>query len=730
MRERFDGLLRQPADADRVLEQAAAPARGRSAARSRASAPSPARPAPRSARSGAPRDRRSASSQAAAPSCINSIGSLAPDVRDDRVDARGQLGLDRLEHRREQVRLVGELVVHRAAGDAGGPHDRLGAHAGVAVRGEQRPGGARSAPRGWPRSAPPGCGSRLVFHTDCTYVSRTRPRLRRGEPSCRPSTPRTAPSTTASPDRTDSAAPPVVFVHGLLVNGELWTAVAEALAAQGIRSYAPDLPLGAHPIALVAGRRPEPARRRAADRRVPRRARPDRRHAGRQRHRRRAVPVPHRRAAASRIGRLVLTNCDAFDEFPPAPFGLLVAAGRKAWRLQAADGADAAAPAAALDARLRRAGARTRSIPSSPAAGSRRPSPIAGVRRDAARFMAQIHKADLLDVSTRLGRVPQAGPAALGRRRPLLQALLRRTAARRVRRRSAGPRRRTAGPSSRSTSRERVADEIASLACATRAPDQARATDLAHRPWRPGRHTARSRSQDARRHVKISDILDHKAHTAAVTGHDRAGRDDPRTGRHASPSTASARVGRGRRRRSSASSPSGTSCARLARARCGPARRRGSRHHDGVDVTTCTPDDDVDAIAETMTERRIRHMPVIADGALQGMVSIGDVVKSRIGELEQERGHLEHYIIRLKPAIVASGLNLIPDRLRTTGMTVYGNHGPVLRGPARARPRPRPCSTTPSGPSDESGRPLRDVLSHRASSPRSRSPRRSPRRTA
>jgi CBS domain-containing protein len=63
-----------------------------------------------------------------------------------------------------------------------------------------------------------------------------------------------------------------------------------------------------------------------------------------------------------------------------------------------------------------------------------------------------------------------------------------------------------------------------------------------------------------------------------------------------------------------------------------------------VDVATCLPEDDVDRIAETMTERRIRHLPVVVEGRLQGVVSIGDVVKSRIGELEQERGHLEHYI--------------------------------------------------------------------------------------
>lgn len=63
-----------------------------------------------------------------------------------------------------------------------------------------------------------------------------------------------------------------------------------------------------------------------------------------------------------------------------------------------------------------------------------------------------------------------------------------------------------------------------------------------------------------------------------------------------------------------------------------------------VDLATCLPDDDVDRIAATMTERRIRHMPVVVDGRLQGLVSIGDVVKSRIDALEHEREHLEHYI--------------------------------------------------------------------------------------
>jgi CBS domain-containing protein len=45
-----------------------------------------------------------------------------------------------------------------------------------------------------------------------------------------------------------------------------------------------------------------------------------------------------------------------------------------------------------------------------------------------------------------------------------------------------------------------------------------------------------------------------------------------------------------------------------------------------------------------MTERRVRHVPVMADGSLQGIVSIGDVVKIRLGELETERTALTDYI--------------------------------------------------------------------------------------
>jgi len=62
------------------------------------------------------------------------------------------------------------------------------------------------------------------------------------------------------------------------------------------------------------------------------------------------------------------------------------------------------------------------------------------------------------------------------------------------------------------------------------------------------------------------------------------------------------------------------------------------------DVLTCGPDDTVDSLAETMTERRIRHMPVLDHGRLAGIVSIGDVVKSHIRQLETDREQLESYI--------------------------------------------------------------------------------------
>jgi CBS domain-containing protein len=63
-----------------------------------------------------------------------------------------------------------------------------------------------------------------------------------------------------------------------------------------------------------------------------------------------------------------------------------------------------------------------------------------------------------------------------------------------------------------------------------------------------------------------------------------------------------------------------------------------------AEVHTITPETQIEEVMRMMTERRVRHAPVTVDGSLRGIVSIGDVVKSRIGELETERAALTDYI--------------------------------------------------------------------------------------
>lgn len=78
---------------------------------------------------------------------------------------------------------------------------------------------------------------------------------------------------------------------------------------------------------------------------------------------------------------------------------------------------------------------------------------------------------------------------------------------------------------------------------------------------------------------------------------------------------------------------------------------RGAVLLDGVaadimngDVISCVLRDEVDGILQTMTERRIRHLPVVIDTELSGIVSMGDLVKAKIDQLETERAHLQSYI--------------------------------------------------------------------------------------
>jgi CBS domain-containing protein len=62
------------------------------------------------------------------------------------------------------------------------------------------------------------------------------------------------------------------------------------------------------------------------------------------------------------------------------------------------------------------------------------------------------------------------------------------------------------------------------------------------------------------------------------------------------------------------------------------------------DVETCRPDTTVDDLRVVMTERRIRHVPVVTDGRLTGIISIGDVVKSSLDQLQFERDQLDSYV--------------------------------------------------------------------------------------
>jgi CBS domain-containing protein len=63
-----------------------------------------------------------------------------------------------------------------------------------------------------------------------------------------------------------------------------------------------------------------------------------------------------------------------------------------------------------------------------------------------------------------------------------------------------------------------------------------------------------------------------------------------------------------------------------------------------AEVRTVTPETTLEEVMRMMTEYRVRHAPVVVDGGLRGIVSIGDVVKNRIDELETERAALTDYI--------------------------------------------------------------------------------------
>lgn len=198
-----------------------------------------------------------------------------------------------------------------------------------------------------------------------------------------------------------SSRPPVVLVHGLLVDARLWDPVAGRLAAEGIRSYAPTLPLGAHPWPMNADADLSPRGIaeltldfiRALDLSDVTIVGNDT--GG-------ALCQIMLGADTSRISAAVLTNCDAFGTFPPLGFAPLFHALRHPGLV------------ACIAPTFRSAGMRHGPLGFGPLASGpldpgltrewTRPLASKAIRRDLAKFARQAHPRVLLDAATRFGQ--------------------------------------------------------------------------------------------------------------------------------------------------------------------------------------------------------------------------------------------------------------------------------------------------------------------------------------
>jgi pimeloyl-ACP methyl ester carboxylesterase len=224
----------------------------------------------------------------------------------------------------------------------------------------------------------------------------------------------------------DSSHPPVVFVHGILVDSRLWDRVADGLARLGFRCYLPNWPLGSHTIPVNEGAELSP----------------------------RAVATMIRDfidklglsdvtlvgndtggglcqfvidAYPDHVGRLVLTNCDAFDKFPPFPFTLVFALLRGPRSIKV------------LFEQMRIKALRHSPLgfgllvnpdPQLTAAWLEPGRTDVRIRRDLARLLRAVAKTDLTDVSTRLPRFTKPVAVVWGQRdRAFTPALGRRLAA-------------------------------------------------------------------------------------------------------------------------------------------------------------------------------------------------------------------------------------------------------------------------------------------------------------
>ena len=198
-----------------------------------------------------------------------------------------------------------------------------------------------------------------------------------------------------------SSSPPVVFLHGVLVDGQLWEPVAERLAAEGVRSYAPTLPLGSHQRPMNADANLSPAG--IADLVLDFIAAlglGDVTIVGNDTGG--AICQVMLGADTSRIGAAVLTNCDAFGTFPPRAFVPLFRAmrhpglvaclvpGLRSETVRHGPLAYGPLTSGPLDRALTRGWVQ----------------PLAGkaIRRDLAKFARGVHPRVLLDAASRFGQ--------------------------------------------------------------------------------------------------------------------------------------------------------------------------------------------------------------------------------------------------------------------------------------------------------------------------------------
>jgi pimeloyl-ACP methyl ester carboxylesterase len=206
----------------------------------------------------------------------------------------------------------------------------------------------------------------------------------------------------------DSSSPPVVFVHGVLVDGRLWEPVAGRLAAEGIRSYAPTLPLGAHqsPMNPGADLSPRGVAQLLLDF-IEALGLSDVTIVGNDTGG--AICQILLGTGTSRIGAAVLTDCDAFGTFPPRAFALLFRALRHPAVVACL------APGLRLDAvrqgRLGFGPLTARPIDRELTRGWVQPLASRDIRRDLAAFARGVDPRVLLDAASRFGRF--SGPVRI-----------------------------------------------------------------------------------------------------------------------------------------------------------------------------------------------------------------------------------------------------------------------------------------------------------------------------